>query len=305
MLILFFIKKFLWNWVGKYKEASAAHESKMYGKISDSISNHFNVHAFGAINREIREVFQMINVFKKKEESSWFRQNVIYIISAILITILELGAILGGLYLWKNGEISTGTFVVLFSYLGMYIQQLITLNQLMRSITHNVANAVEMIDILETPHDIVDASDATTMSVPTGRIELKHVDFTYPEYKDQAVYRDFSLTIEPGEKIGLVGKSGSGKSTLIKLLQRFYDIDNGSIQIDGVDISSVTQDSLRTYLGIVPQESILFHRTIGENISYAHPDATKEQIIEAAKRAHAHEFIEKLEDGYDTLVGER
>ena len=187
----------------------------------------------------------------------------------------------------------------------MYIQQLITLNSLMRSVTNNVANAVEMIEILETPHDIVDMLDAVEMPTPKGNIQFEQVDFTYPEYKDQPVYKKFSLNIQAGQKIGLVGKSGSGKSTLIKILQRFYDIDSGSITIDGQDVSQVTQDSLRTHLGIVPQESVLFHRTIGENISYAHPSASKDQIVEAAKKAHAHEFIDQLPEKYDTLVGER
>jgi ATP-binding cassette subfamily B multidrug efflux pump len=162
--------------------------------------------------------------------------------------------------------------------------------------------------ILSRPHSIVDKPDAKALQVTKGEIQFENVTFNYGG--NRKVIDGLNLTIHPGEKIGLVGRSGAGKSTIVNLLLRFYDVGSGRILIDGQDIANVTQDSLRTHIGMVTQDTSLLHRSVRDNIVYGRPDATDEDMIAAAKRAEAHEFIQQLTDpkgrqGYDAHVGER
>jgi ATP-binding cassette subfamily B protein len=163
-------------------------------------------------------------------------------------------------------------------------------------------DAEEMTAILTTPHEIQDAPGAKTLSVTQGKIQFDLVSFGYDE---RLIFKKFNLTIHPGEKVALIGPSGGGKTTIVKLLFRFFDINGGKITIDGQNIASVTQDSLRDGLALVPQEPILFHRSLYDNIAYARPSAKESEVYEAAKLAHAHEFIKAFPKGYETFVGER
>ena len=165
-----------------------------------------------------------------------------------------------------------------------------------------IGESSEMLAILDEPHEIVDHTD-TALQIGAGRVEFAQVHFTYADGKP--IFTALDLKIKPGEKVAIVGQSGSGKTTLVKLLFRFYDIQWGNILVDGQDIAQVTQDSLRENISIVPQDTVLFHRTIKENIAYGNPDASDEEIIAAAKMARCHDFISKMKNGYDTLVGER
>jgi ATP-binding cassette subfamily B protein len=159
---------------------------------------------------------------------------------------------------------------------------------------------------LDEPVLVTDVKDAAVLKVTDGRVSFEDVSFWYTDSnEDNSVFRHLSLDIEPGERVGLVGRSGSGKTTITKLLLRFADVQLGAITIDGQDIKEVTQESLRHNIAYVPQETTLFHRTIAENIAYGNPKATKQQIIEAAKQANAWEFIKDLPKGLDTLTGER
>lgn len=161
-------------------------------------------------------------------------------------------------------------------------------------------------DIRKDDHDHFVCSDCDSkLKVTNGKISMNKITFTHDEGQGDTLFHDFSLDIKPGEKIGLVGASGSGKTTLTKLLLRFADIDSGKITIDGQDISEVTQASLRAKIAYVPQEPLLFHRSVRENIAYGRPDATDAEIEEAAKKAGAYDFIIGLKDGFDTMVGER
>jgi ABC-type multidrug transport system fused ATPase/permease subunit len=160
-----------------------------------------------------------------------------------------------------------------------------------------------MIEIFDTPHGVKDTTDAKPLVVGKGSIALEHVSFGFSE--ERIILEDFSLTIAAGEKVALVGPSGAGKSTVTKLLLRMYDVTSGAVKVDDQDISKVTQKSLRSAISFVPQEPILFHRSLRDNIRYGRPDASDEEVIEAAKKAHCHEFIESLAEGYDTHVGER
>jgi ATP-binding cassette subfamily B protein len=162
----------------------------------------------------------------------------------------------------------------------------------------------ELVDVELHPLGIEDRPAARTAAIEEGRIEFDHVTFQYGKHATP-LYRDFSVTIPAGQRIGLVSHSGSGKTTFVKLIQRLYDVTGGAIRIDGMDIRDATQASLRSQIAIVTQEPILFHRSLAENIGYARPGATRGEIIEAAKLASAHEFITTLPKGYETMVGER
>lgn len=173
----------------------------------------------------------------------------------------------------------------------------------MRRLYEGFADAHEMIVILETPHDVQDTPTANALTVSEGAITLKDVGFNFNETR--VILEDFSLEIPGGQKVALVGPSGAGKSTITKLLLRLYNVTSGHITIDSQDIAEVTQDSLREAISFVPQEPILFHRSLMDNIRYGRLDATDDEVFEAARKAHCHEFIELLKDGYGTLVGER
>jgi ATP-binding cassette, subfamily B, multidrug efflux pump len=158
------------------------------------------------------------------------------------------------------------------------------------------------------PLQLPDSADARPLNVRTGRIEFKNVSFGYG--RDVGVLQNFNLTIRPGEKIGLVGRSGAGKSTVVNLLLRFFELEDGAIRIDGQDVSTLTQESLRSQISVVTQDTSLLHRSIRANIRYGRPDASEDEIVRAARLAHAHDFILELEDwqgrrGYDAHVGER
>jgi ATP-binding cassette, subfamily B, bacterial len=186
---------------------------------------------------------------------------------------------------------------------GRFYSPLQELTQLSRQIQHASTAAQRVFEVLDTQPDMSDAPDAPPMPPIEGRVEFKNVSFGYDERNQ--VLKDCSFTVEPGEMIGLVGPSGAGKSTSINLLCRFYDVTAGAIEVDGFDIRDVQLHSLRRQIGIVLQEPFLFVGTIAENIAYGRPDATMEEIMQAAQAANAHEFIIRFPDGYDTMVGER
>jgi ATP-binding cassette subfamily B multidrug efflux pump len=179
----------------------------------------------------------------------------------------------------------------------------------MASLFENVGTVQDGIGTLTRARVVVDRPDAVALRVPRGEVTFERVSFGYGK-KESPVIRDFQLTVRPGEKIGLIGRSGAGKSTLVNPLVRFYDLDSGRILIDGQDIAHVTQDSLRSHIGMVTQDTSLLHRSVRDNIMYGRPGAGEEEMIRAAQRAHAHEFIVGLSDlygrkGYDAHVGER
>jgi ATP-binding cassette subfamily B protein len=199
-----------------------------------------------------------------------------------------------------------GVGVFAFSFIGMLSLRLIQLSALIRTIEDSFLDASPMTEILLQEPEIQNAPHAKKLIVSKGALELSHVTFRYDDSSQhKQVFSDLNVQIKPGERIGLVGPSGGGKSTFTRLLMRFEDIDSGVISIDGQDISVITQESLRQAIAYVPQEPLLFHRTIAENIAYGQPKAGRKDIEQAAKRAYAHDFIKELADGYDTIVGER
>jgi ATP-binding cassette subfamily B protein len=218
---------------------------------------------------------------------------------------MQLIFILLAIQLVRDDPSLLGIGIFAFSFTITLSNKLFEINSMIRNIEDGFLNASPMTEIIMEEPEIRDVRAAKPLNVKHGAITFDHVDFSYKDNDSGGVFADLDLTIKPGEKIGLVGQSGGGKSTLTRLLLRFEDINNGQILIDDQNIAEVTQTSLRQAISYVPQEPLLFHRTIRENIAYGNWDATLEDVKKAAKKAHAHEFIESLADGYDTIVGER
>ncbi|HSD55663.1 MAG TPA: ABC transporter ATP-binding protein [Candidatus Saccharimonadales bacterium] len=223
-----------------------------------------------------------------------------------LLLAMQLGFILLTIKLIDDNPALLGIGIFAFSFTLTLSNKMFEINSMIRNIEDGLLNASPMTEILQEQPEILDKPHAKPLLVSKGELTLSDVNFQYSDSAaDKSVFSNLNLTVKPGEKIGLVGPSGGGKSTLTRLLLRFEDINDGTISIDGQNIAEVTQASLRQAVSYVPQEPLLFHRTIHENIAYGHQDADMEKIKKAAKQAHAHEFIEELAEGYETIVGER
>jgi ATP-binding cassette subfamily B protein len=215
-------------------------------------------------------------------------------------------ALVAAIFLAVRGRIEIGMVYLISSYVMTIMARLWDLNNSFRQFTRVFGDAHDMAEILQIEPEVSEPKNPIPFEASAGLVEFKDVDFWYPDHTiNEALFRNFNLKINPGEKIGLVGPSGGGKTSITKLILRFMDIQGGKIEIDSCDIASITQANLRRAITYVPQEPLLFHRSIRENIAYGQPYATEKQILEASKKAHAHEFVSKLRDGYDTLVGER
>ncbi len=207
-------------------------------------------------------------------------------------------------WLWATGRASVGDVVFIIANYNLLQGHLRQIGNQIRETQQAANDMEEMVEYSRTEPQVADIPAAKELRATKGQIEFDRVTFTYAN-QQRPIYKKLSLTIQSGEKVALVGHSGGGKSTFVKLIQRLYDVDLGVIQIDGQDIAKVTQESLRRTVSLVPQEPVLFHRSIAENIAYARPKATQAEIQKAAKQAHAHEFIRQLPEQYQTLVGER
>jgi ATP-binding cassette subfamily B protein len=202
-----------------------------------------------------------------------------------------------------DGQLSIGTLIALVTYLGMLLGPLQWVSQMINWASHAISAADRVFEIMDTPSDVPDTTNPADIGRVNGEVEFKQVTYGYE--KHHPVLKNVDLKVGAGEMIGLVGHSGAGKSTFINMICRFYDTDEGTITIDGVDIRNISQSDLRSQIGVVLQETFLFDGTIAENIAYSKPDATELEIMRAAKIANAHDFIVQLPDGYDTRVGER
>ena len=288
----------------KYDIAEATADSRVTGRLADVITNILNLKMFGSRGKEIKSFSDVTSDEQTARLRAWMFGNNIWLLQSVLLAILEFVGIGMSLYLWRANIISAGTIVLVQLYIGYMWHNLWNISKAMARITKDFANASELVEIFETPIEIADPVNPEPLRIADGKININAITFRYG--KDaRRVLEDFFLAIPSGQRIGLVGHSGAGKTTITKLLLRFADVDHGSITIDGQNIRDITQDDLRSKIAYVPQDPILFHRSLRENIAYGNPDVTEDEILEASKKAHAHEFIEKLSMGYETLVGER
>lgn len=291
------------TWKFKYDIESAEADSRTVGYLSDAITNNTAVSFFTGHKYESEGFKEVADVQVKKTLFSWRLEELMDATQALLMLIVEFFVFYYSIKYWRAGIFTVGTFVLAQTYIIGLSQQLWGLKGIIRNIYRGVADSKEMVDILVTKHEIQDAPDATKLNVNSGEIAFKDVSFDFG--KGNEVLSDLNITIKPGEKVAMVGPSGAGKTTFVRLIMRLYNLSAGSISIDGQDISKVTQESLRGSISFVPQDPVLFHRTLMENIRYGRRDATDEDVKEAARLAHCDEFIDKLPLKYETFVGER
>ena len=290
--------------MAKLTKKEAKSSNKLNGQLADVISNVLAVKSSGAEATEQKFFTKTVNSWRNSSLDvmrGFLKVSTIY---SSINMVIKIGAIAFAVYAAQNDLVSVASVYLIITYTGSVAHELWNMNGIMRNYNRIIGNANDMVEILQTPTTLIDKSNSK-LKVANGEISMDKVTFTHDEGQGDTLFHDFSLDIKPGEKIGLVGASGSGKTTLTKLLLRFADIDSGKITIDGQDISEVTQASLRAKIAYVPQEPLLFHRSVRENIAYGRPDATDAEIEEAAKKAGAYDFIVGLKDGFDTMVGER
>ncbi len=286
-----------------YDIKRAAADTQTTAQLADSITNNINIKLFASYKEENDRFSDITREQFLMRKKSWDLSTWGDVVQGIMMILLEFLIFYLAIAKWQQGTLNVGDLALLQMFLLRIFDKLWNTGKNIRSIYEALADANEMTEILLNPHEVQDVLHAAQLQVKNGGIEFKDVSFVYQNGVE--VYKHFNLRIAPGEHVAFIGPSGGGKSTIAKLLFRFYNLNGGSISIDGQNIDAVTQDSLRSAFAFVPQEPILFHRTLMENIRYAKPDATDEQVIEAAKLAHAHEFIASFPQQYDTMVGER
>jgi ATP-binding cassette subfamily B protein len=291
-------------WRQPLRVARSEADSAIVGGIADVIGNQHTVMLFASAKHEEKRFGSLVEKWRSAITRSWYADEYIWAVQGLLTVGIQLGLLYGAFYFWRLGKLTIGDFVLIQTYAIGIVENLVGVTRELRRVYDAVADASEMVGILNQPHSIVDAPHARDLKVQGGALSMQHVTFSYGDSRE-SVLKDFSIDIKAGEKVGVVGKSGAGKSTLVKLLLRHYDITQGSIVIDGQDIRSVTQDSLREHIAFVPQESMLFHRSLRENIAYGNIAASDQEIYEASQKAYAHDFIERLPKKYETYVGER
>jgi ATP-binding cassette subfamily B protein len=297
---VWFFRKRLTPLNKKWSEA----ETKKTGLLADTISNILAIKAFSNESKEIA-------LYKKKSDLVYghsvttmkMTMNQELITGSIQVA-LYISVIGFSIWLATTGRIAVGVIYLCLDYIRTILNRLWDLNGTFRAITRVFGDAHDMTEILMITPEVADAPKAKKLHAKKGVLTFNDVTFSYPEAKEP-LFQNFNMAIQQGQSVGLVGHSGSGKTSITKLILRFMDIQSGSIEIDGQNITHVAQEDVRNAISYVPQEPLLFHRSIAENISYGKENATQKEIEAAAKKAHAHEFIIELPEGYQTLVGER
>jgi ATP-binding cassette subfamily B protein len=283
------------------EEAQASTAANAY--VADAVSNVMAIKSHGRESYEYDELTKKAETWRDKSLANMRGFLGVSTGYSGIIAMLNTVALVGAIWASEHNVISIGVVYLAVTYTFTVARQLWEMNSIMRNYNRIMGDAHDMTEILLLTPSVVDKSDKK-LAVKRGEISFNDVDFAHAD-SNESLFKGFSLKVESGERIGLVGHSGSGKTTLTRLLLRFSDIDGGSITIDGQNIAAVTQQSLRESIAYVPQEPMLFHRSLFENIAYGKPDATLEEVRDAATKANALEFIEKLPQGFETTVGER
>ena len=295
--------------LGAVSRAQADARSVMTGRITDAYTNIATVKLFSHTRREAHFARAAMEDFRATGYAQMRLVSLFETVNHALIVALIMGACGTALWLWSLGQVGTGAVAAVTAMALRLSGMSHWVMWEMTSLFESVGTIQDGINTLARPRAVVDAPDAKPLVVTRGEVRFEDVTFLYRD-GSQAVIDKLNLTIRPGEKIGLIGRSGAGKSTLVNLLLRFHDVQGGRILIDGQDIAQVTQDSLRQHIGMVTQDTSLLHRAMRDNILYGRPDASEEELVAAATRAEAHDFIQHLTDlqgrtGYDAHVGER
>ena len=284
--------------------AAARADTQVGAALADTITCNATVKSFGQENIEDLIFEKIAEKWKRATWKVWLGHNSVDILQAIGMTSFKFGLLIPAVWLWVKGIASVGEVVFVFASYNLISSHLRGIGERIRETQKATNDMEDFVEFSLMPFAVTDRKNAKKLRVKKGAIEFKNITFQYPNQK-RPMFKNFSLKIQAGEKIALVGHSGGGKTTFVKLVQRLYDVQDGAIMIDRQNLAEVTQESLRQQIGLVPQEPLLFHRSLAENIAYGRPAAKLDEIKRVAKLAHAAEFIEKLPDKYETLVGER
>ena len=306
---VFFLRYFVPRMRDRSKTSSEL-RSMVMGRVVDSYTNILTVKLFARTRDEDAYVRDVVDehtgaIAAHMRVTTRFMATLSVMNALLLVSTATIGMLL-----WSHGQVSAGIVATTLPLAWQIANVAGWVSWEVTGIFENVGVVQEGMETIAVPHTLTDQPGARELEVPHGEIRFEHLTFTYGRTDGKRVLDDLHLVIKPGERVGLVGRSGAGKSTLVNLLLRFHDIEQGSIRIDGQDIGHVTQESLRAAIGMVTQDTSLLHRSIAANIGYGHPGATHDEIVAAARKAHAHDFIVDLSDwqgrtGYDAHVGER
>ena len=308
-VILVTITLYIWftftvsEWRLKVRQEMNRQDTDANQKAIDSLLNFETVKYFNAEKVEAARYDSSMRLYeaaalKTSYSLSFLNFGQAFLITSGLVTVMVMAA-----FGVQSGDLTVGDFVLVNAYMIQITMPLNFLGTVYREIRQALVDMSEMFDLLEQPPEVTDDENAYDLVVREGLIDFKDITFGYE--KNRVILKNFNLSVGAGQNIAIVGTSGSGKSTIGRLLFRFYDTDKGALLIDGVDIKEVTQSSLHSAIGIVPQDTVLFNDTIYYNIAYGNTEVSYDKVIEAARAAKIHEFISNLPDGYDTTVGER
>jgi ATP-binding cassette subfamily B protein len=287
----------------KYAKDFAFARSKVSGKIVDAVTNIMNTRMFAHMGYERKNLDEHLTYeVKMARRQFWFMEIMRWFQFSAALALMVL-MMVTALNVWTKGEITVGEFAMVMSLSLMLIEQARGLARRFLEFFEYLGNINDGVGVIVQPHEVTDRREAKEMIVSKGEIAFDKVSFTYTG--GMKVFEELSVTIPAGQKVGLVGFSGAGKSTFVNLILRFFESTGGAVKIDGQSIVEHTQNSLRAGIAMIPQDPILFHRSLIENIRYGRLDATDEEIIEAAKLAKAHDFIQNIPEKYQALVGER
>ncbi len=279
----------------------AAQAARVGGELVDAVSNVWTIKAFSARDRESERLAQEIGYEARAQRRSWMYLEKARVMHDICLSLMAGGMLIWAISLWVGGSVTSGDVVLVSALTFRILHGSRDLALALVDATQQIGAIDDTLRIIVQPHGLEDAE--TQLKLAEGDITFEAISFAYPDRGP--VFEKFDLHIPAGQKVGIVGSSGAGKSTLINLIQRLDDVQGGRILIDGQDVRSVSQDSLREKIAVVPQETALFNRSILENIRYGCPGATDEEVIEAARNAFCDGFIRELPEGYNTMVGER
>lgn len=287
----------------KYDLVEAEMDSRLTARASDVFTNVLNLKMFSSIMREIFAFNIVATNQMVARQKAWNYQNFVYILQGALVMWLQVFSLYAVVVLWLDGVVSVGTIILVIAYTDTILESIWHLGKQLTRLSKAFSNASEMVEIIEIPNEINDPQTPEKLKIKKGHVFFDNVSFSYNQGNE--IFSDFNMEISAGEKVGVVGTSGAGKSTITKLILRFADVTGGSIKIDGQDIRDISQDDLRSVISYVPQDPILFHRSLFENIAYGKIDAGTKEIVGASKKAHADDFISRLPHKYETMVGER
>jgi ATP-binding cassette subfamily B protein len=282
--------------------ASQRLETKLQGDTIDTLTNVSAMHDYARRSFELERITRLVDIARLARLKNWSYSEWVLVLNNVLEAIFTGGMMFATIYAWHIGIVTAGDIILIFTLVVSIRSSLTHVGGSFNDYGETISQVKEgLAEVLE-DHELKDVPGAKRLEVSEGEIMLRDISF---KYETHDIFTGLNVAVKPGQRVGLIGRSGAGKSTLMKLLTRQYNLMGGNIFIDGQDISKVTQESLREAIGVVPQEPLLFHRSLKENIKYGNLSATNGEMVAAAEQAQAHQFIDALPKKYDTLVGER